>query len=126
MLHLQRHQGMRAHESRSMESSSAEQHPVNLAPQGSSMEAEPVIPSVEVDSPKSTESEVRSSPHTRPIDLEEDDEEDEPIPQSWEQRSGAPLDMEAVITLEKQGIAEDDFNKSWARMEEINDVELEK
>ena len=111
------------HESRSMESSSAEQHPANLAPQGSSMEAEPVIPSVEVDSPKS---EVRSSPHTRPIDLEEDEEEDEPIPQSWEQRSRAPLDMEALITLEKQGIAEDDFNTSWARMEEINDVELEK
>ena len=117
------------HESRSMESSSAEQHPVNLDPQGTSMEAEllePVIPTVDVDSPKSAESDVRSSPYTRPIDLEEEDEEDELIPQSWEQRSGAPLDMEALINLEKDGIAEDDFDKSWARMADINDVELEK
>ena len=117
------------HESRSMESSSAEQHPVNLDPQGASMEAEslePVIPTVEVDSPKSTESDVRSSPYTRPIDLEEEDEEDEVIPQSWEQRSGAPIDMEALIDLERDGIAENDFNKSWARMADINDVELEK
>ena len=113
-------------ESRSMESTSAPQPPVNLDPQGSSMEAEPVIPSVEVDSPESTDSETISSPHTRPIDLEEE-EEDEPIPQSWEQRSGAPLDMEALINLEeKEGIAEGDFHKSWARMEDINDVELEK
>ena len=89
------------------------------------MEAELVIPSVEVDSPESTESETISSPHTRAIDLEEEDEE-EPIPQSWEQRSGAPLDMEALINLEKDGIAEDDFDKSWARMQDINDVELEK
>ena len=113
-------------ESRPMESPSAEQHSVNLDPHGPSMEAEPVIPSVEVDSPESTESETISSPHTRPIDLEEEDEEDEPIPQSWEQRSGAPLDMEALINLEKDGLAEDDFDKSWVRMQDINDVELEK
>ena len=66
------------HESRSMESSSATQSSVNLAPQGSSMETEPVIPSVEVDeSPKSSDPEMISSPHTRPIDLEEEDEEEE-------------------------------------------------
>ena len=114
-------------ESRPMESSSATQTPVNLAPQGSSMAAEPVIPSVEVDeSPKSSDPEMISSPHTRPIDLEEEDEEEEEVPQSWEQRIGASLDMETLINLEKDGIAEDDFNKSWARMQDINDVELEK
>ena len=116
------------HESRSMESSSAEQHPVNLDPQGPSMQGELtdlVIPSVDVDSPKSAESEVISSPHTRPIDLEEE-EEDEPVPQSWEQRQRAPLDMETLIKLEQEGIAENDFTKSWARMEDIDDVELEK
>ena len=125
LLHLQRHPGKTPQESRPMESSSAEQHSVNLDPQVPSMEAEPVIPSAEVDSPESTESETISSPHTRPIDLEKE-EQDEPIPQSWEQRSGAPLDMEALINLEKDGKAEDDFDKSWARMEDINDVELEK
>ena len=110
-----------------MESSSATQPPVNLDPQGSSMETEPVIPSVEVDeSPKSSDPEMISSPHTRPIDLEEEDEEEEEIPQSWEQRTGASLNMEALIELEKEGIAEDDFAKSWARMQDINDVELEK
>ena len=115
------------HESRSMESSSATQPPVNLAPQGSSMETEPVIPSVEVDeSPKSSDPEMISSPHTRSIDLEEEDEEEEEIPQSWEQRTGASLNMEALIELEKEGIAEEDFAKSWARMQDINDVELEK
>ena len=60
-----------------MESSSAEQHSVNLGPQGSSMEAEPIIPTVDVDSPKSAESDVRSSPYTRPIDLEEEEENKE-------------------------------------------------
>ena len=112
-----------------MESSSAEQQPVNLSPQGPSMEAvpiQPVIPSVDVDSPKSAESEVISSPHTRPIDLEEEDEDDESIPQSWEQRKGAPLNMEALIQLEQEGIAQGDFNKSWARMSDISDVDLEK
>ena len=115
-------------QSRPMESSSAEQHSVNLDPQGPSMEAEPIIPTVDVDSPKSTESDVRSSPYTRPIELEEEeeDEEDESIPQSWEQRTGASLDMEALIALESEGIAQDDFDKSWARMQDINDVELEK
>ena len=115
-------------ESRSMESSSAAQRPVNLDPPGPSMEAElsePVIPSVDVDSPKSAESEVISSPHTQAIDLEEE-EEDEAVPQSWEQREQAPMDMEALIKLEQEGIAENDFDKSWARMEDINDVELER
>ena len=113
-----------------MESSSAAQQPVNLASQGASMEAEPVqpvIPSVDVDSPKSAESEVISSPHTRPIDVEDEDEDDEEVPQSWEQRSNsAPLNMDALIQLEQEGIAQDDFNKSWARMNDITDVELEK
>ena len=59
-------------------------------------------------------------------DLEEEDEEDESIPQSWEQRTGASLDMETLISLESEGIAQDDFDKSWARMQDINDVELEK
>ena len=115
-------------QSRPMASSSAEQHSVNLGPQGSSMEAEPIIPTVDVDSPKSAESDVRSSPYTRPIDLEEEEEnqEEESILQSWEQRTGASLDMEALITLESEGIAQDDFDKSWARMQDINDVELEK
>ena len=114
------------HESRSMESSSATQQPVNLDPQGLSMEAEPVIPQVEVgESSESTESETISSPRTRAIDVEEEEDE-ELVPQSWEQRSAPPLDMEKLITLEKEGIAEEDFNKSWARMQEINDVELEK
>ena len=36
------------------------------------------------------------------------------------------LDIEALINLDKEGIAEDDFEKSWAHMEDINDVELEK
>ena len=67
-----------------------------------------------------------SSPHTRAIDLEEEDEEEEEIPQSWEQRAGASFDMEALIDIEKEGIAEQDFAKSWARMQDINDVELEK
>ena len=67
-----------------------------------------------------------SSPHTRSIDLEEEDEEEEEIPQSWEQRTGASLNMEALIEIEKEGIAEEDFAKSWARMQDINDVELEK
>ena len=115
------------HESRSMESSSATQPPVNLDSQGSSMETEPVIPSVEVDeSPKSSDPEMISSPHTRSVDLEEEDEEEEEIPQSWEQRAGASFDMEALLKLEKEGIAEEDFAKSWARMQDINDVELEK
>ena len=34
--------------------------------------------------------------------------------------------MEALINIEKEGIAEEDFAKSWARMQDINDVELEK
>ena len=106
-----------------MESSSAEQDPVNLNPQGPSMDSEPVVPPVELISPSSAESEVISSPHTRPIDLEEE-EEDESVPQSWEQRTRAPLDVEALIKLEQEGIAENDFHKSWARMEDTNDVEL--
>ena len=125
LLHLQRHLGSRVD---LWSRHSAEQHSVNLDPQGPSMEAEPIIPTVDVDSPKSTESDVRSSPYTRPIELEEEeeDEEDESIPQSWEQRTGASLDMEALIALENEGIAQDDFDKSWARMQDINDVELEK
>ena len=78
-----------------------------------------------MDSPKTAESEVISSPHTRPIDLEEE-EEDEPVPQCWEQRERNPLDMEALIKLGHEGIATNDFDKSWARMEDINDVELER
>ena len=89
------------------------------------MDAEPIIPTVDVDDPESAVSETISSPRTRAIDLEEEDEE-ELIPQSWEQRSAAPLDMEALINLEREGIAEGDFEKSWARMQDINDVELEK
>ena len=110
---------------RSTESSSAKQDPVNLNPQGPSMDSEPVVPPVELVSPSSAELEVISSPHTRPIDLEEE-EEDEPVPQSWEQRTRTPIDMEALIKLEQEGIAENDFHKSRARMEDINDVELEK
>ena len=102
---------------RSMESSSAEQNPVNLSPEGLSVGFEPVVPPVDLVSPRSAESEVTSSPH---------EEEDEPVPQSWEQRTRAPLGLEVLIKLEQEGIAENDFNKSWARMEDMNDVELEK
>ena len=108
-----------------MESSSAEQNPVNLDHQDRVWIPEPTVPLVDLDSPRSAESEVISSPHTRPIDLEEEDE-DEPVPQSWEQRTRTPLDMESLIKLEQEGIAENDFDKSWARMQEINDVDLEK
>ena len=53
-------------------------------------------------------------------------EEQDPVPQRWKQRRYEPLDMEALIRLERDGIAERDFAKSWARMEEINDEELAK
>ena len=74
-------------------------------------------------SPRSADEEISSS-HTitGPIDLEEED----PVPQSWEERTRQSLDMDALIRLEKEGVAEGDFTKSCARMEETNDVELEK
>ena len=46
--------------------------------------------------------------------------EEEDVPQSWEQRAGASLNMEALINLERDGIAEDDFDKSWARMQDMS------
>ena len=110
-----------------MTSPPAEHDPVNLRPEGPSMDRDPEMTEL-VDltgvSPRSVESEQISSPHTTtgPIDLEEED----PVPQSWEQRTRQPLDMETLIRFEREGIAEGDFYKSWARMEEINNVELER
>ena len=49
-----------------------------------------------------------------------------PFPRVGNRGTGASLDMEVLITLEREGIAQDDFNKSWTRVQDINDVELEK